>query len=71
MKKIVGLDLMFAELWKSLVDEKVGIIGLYGMGGLGKTTLLKKINNEFLETKLRFDVLIWVVMEKPENIEKV
>ena len=41
------------------------------MGGVGKTTLLKKINNEFLETKLGFDVLIWVVVEKPTNIKKV
>ena len=38
---------------------------------MGKTTFLKKINNEFLETKLGFDVVIWVVMAKPENIEKV
>ena len=71
MEKTVSLDLMFAELWKWLADEKVGIIGLYGMGGVGKTTLLKKINNMFLETKLGFDVLIWVVVEKPVNIEKV
>ena len=71
MEKTVGLDLMFAEVWKWLADEKVGIIGLYGMGGVGKTTLLKKINNEFLETKLGFDVVIWVVVAKPANIEKV
>ena len=62
---------MFAEVWKWLEDEKVGIIGLYGMGGVGKTTLLIKINNEFLETKLGFDVVIWVVVSKPTNIEKV
>ena len=41
------------------------------MGGVGKTTLLKKINNEFLESKLGFDVVIWVVVAKPTNIEKV
>ena len=67
-EKTVGLDLKFVEVWKWMADEKVGIIGLYGMGGVGKTTLLKKINNEFLETKLGFDVVIWVVVAKPANI---
>ena len=71
MEKTIGLDLVFAEIWKWLEDEKVGIIGLYGMGGVGKTTLLKKINNKFLKTKLGFDVVIWVVMSKPVNSEKV
>ena len=52
-------------------DEKVGISGLYGMGGVGKTTLLKKINNEFLKTKLGFHVVIWVVLSKPVSVKKV
>ena len=38
---------------------------------MGKTTLLKNINNEFLKTKLGFDVVIWVVVSKPINTEKV
>lgn len=67
----VGLDLMLAEVWKWLENETVGIIGLYGMGGVGKTTLLKKINNEFLKTKLRFAVVIWVVVPKLASAEKV
>ena len=64
LEKTIGLDFMFAKIWKWLEDEKVGIIGLYGMGGVGKTTLLKRINNEFLKTKLGFDVVIWVVVSK-------
>ncbi|KAF8392077.1 hypothetical protein HHK36_022418 [Tetracentron sinense] len=45
----VGMNLMFENVSRCLREEdKVGIIGLYGMGGVGKTTLLKKINNEFL-----------------------
>ncbi|XP_039137225.1 probable disease resistance protein At5g43730 [Dioscorea cayenensis subsp. rotundata] len=32
-----------------LADETVGIIGIWGMGGVGKTTLLKKINQRLLE----------------------
>ena len=71
LEKTIGLDFMFDEIWKWLEDEKVGIIGLYGMGGVGKTTLLKRINNEFLKTKLGFDVVIWVVVSKQANAEKV
>ena len=71
LEKTVGLDFMFTEIWKWLEDDKVGIIGLYGMGSVGKTTLLKKINNEFPKTKLGFDVVIWVVMSKQSNAEKV
>ena len=28
-----------------LQDENVGMIGIYSMGGVGKTSLLKRINN--------------------------
>jgi len=38
--------------------------GLYGMGGIGKTTLLASINNLFLETVNDFAVVIWVVVSK-------
>eukprot|EP00261_Vitis_vinifera_P040196 XP_019081439.1 PREDICTED: probable disease resistance protein At1g52660 [Vitis vinifera] len=41
------------------------------MGGVGKTTLLKKINNDFLTTSTDFEVVIWVVASKPSNIEKI
>nr|CDH30700.1 putative disease resistance protein [Cercis chinensis] len=52
----VGLDLMVERVWESI--ENVGIIGLYGMGGCGKTTLLKRINNEFGKRQHNFDVVI-------------
>ncbi|KAK3219536.1 hypothetical protein Dsin_013506 [Dipteronia sinensis] len=50
MEKTVGMDSMFDEVWKCVEDHKARIIGLYGMGGVGKTTLLKKLNNRFLVT---------------------
>ncbi|XVF11353.1 hypothetical protein REPUB_Repub08aG0020400 [Reevesia pubescens] len=45
----VGLESTFNDAWSSIEAEKVGIIGLYGMGGIGKTTLMNKINNKFCE----------------------
>ena len=38
---------------------------------MGKTTLLKKINNEFLKTKLGFHGVIWVVLAQPVSVNKV
>ncbi|XP_051119047.1 disease resistance protein SUMM2-like [Andrographis paniculata] len=41
------------------------------MGGVGKTTLLKKVNNTFLSTNHGFDKVIWVVVSKTFTIGKV
>ncbi|XVF11244.1 hypothetical protein REPUB_Repub08aG0009800 [Reevesia pubescens] len=41
------------------------------MGGVGKTTLLNKINNKFCEAPNRFDVVIWIVVSKGFYIGKV
>ncbi|KAJ6314028.1 hypothetical protein OIU78_017646 [Salix suchowensis] len=61
----VGLDSTFNEVWTCLrEEEEVGIIGLYGMGGVGKTTLLTQINNESLKTPNDFEIVIWVVVSR-------
>ncbi|ESQ47323.1 hypothetical protein EUTSA_v10028114mg, partial [Eutrema salsugineum] len=57
----VGLESMVEKAWNSLMDVERRILGLYGMGGVGKTTLLARINNKFVD---EFDVVIWVVVSK-------
>nr|VDD29139.1 unnamed protein product [Brassica oleracea] len=51
---IVGRDTMLKKAWPKnlsqwdyLIDDCVCIMGLHGMGGVGKTTLLTQINNKF------------------------
>eukprot|EP00261_Vitis_vinifera_P036364 XP_019077607.1 PREDICTED: probable disease resistance protein At1g61300 [Vitis vinifera] len=71
MEATVGPQLAYEKSCRFLKDPQVGIMGLYGMGGVGKTTLLKKINNEFLTTSNDFEVVIWAVVSKSPDIEKI
>lgn len=61
---LVGLQDSTNQVWRCLMEEEVGILGLYGMGGVGKTTLLTLINNKFFDTPNDFDLVIWVVVSK-------
>ncbi|XP_073003479.1 probable disease resistance protein At1g61300 [Typha latifolia] len=53
-------------------DRKVGMIGVWGMGGVGKTRLLKQINNSFVGDS-SFDHVIFVTASQsctPAKIQK-
>ncbi|XP_042398831.1 probable disease resistance protein At4g27220 [Zingiber officinale] len=54
------------KLRNFLQDDSIGKIGVWGMGGVGKTRLLRNLNNELQETK-RFDVVIFVTVSKNWN----
>ncbi|CAL9010473.1 unnamed protein product [Prunus brigantina] len=47
------------------------MIGLYGMGGVGKTTLLTQIHNNFNRTRNDFNLVIWIVVSKSHKIEVI
>ncbi|THG14084.1 disease resistance protein RPS2 [Camellia sinensis] len=68
----IGLESMLEKVRQFFREEDVGVIGIYGIGGVGKTTLLKHINNDFLTlTTHDFDIVIWVVVSKDAVAEKI
>ncbi|TYI95744.1 hypothetical protein E1A91_D01G019800v1 [Gossypium mustelinum] len=66
----VGLESNFNKVWSCLQKEQVGIIGIYGLGGVGKTRLLNQINNKFHDTTHDYHV-IWAVASRDRPIERV
>ncbi|PIA34093.1 hypothetical protein AQUCO_03900180v1 [Aquilegia coerulea] len=67
----VGLDSEFENALSLLRKDDIQVLGLYGVGGVGKTTLLKKINNGFQKRNNDFDVVIWVLISSEVKIETV
>ncbi|XP_074572017.1 putative disease resistance protein At4g27220 [Curcuma longa] len=54
----------------ALNDDKVNLIGIYGMGGVGKTTLMEEIGRKVKEAE-KFDVVIDVVVSQKPNIAQI
>ncbi|TYI41448.1 hypothetical protein ES332_A01G022100v1 [Gossypium tomentosum] len=66
----VGLESYVDQVWSYIQNELVGISGIYGLGGVGKTTLLNQINNKFHDTTHDY-LVIWAVASQDRPIEKV
>ncbi|KAG7955999.1 hypothetical protein I3843_11G102600 [Carya illinoinensis] len=55
-----------------LSDPEVRRIGIWGMGGIGKTTLVRNLNNKLKGTSMQpFGIVIWTTVSKNLDIKKV
>ncbi|KAH9752718.1 Disease resistance protein [Citrus sinensis] len=54
----------------ALTDVNVSIIGVYGMGGIGKTTLVKEFARRAIEDKL-YDMVVFLEVSQTPNIKKI
>lgn len=59
------------KVWACLLDDEVRKIGVYGMGGIGKTTVMKHVNNGLLKRKDKFGGVIWVTASKATTVIKL
>ncbi|KAF7833697.1 putative P-loop containing nucleoside triphosphate hydrolase, leucine-rich repeat domain, L [Senna tora] len=58
------------QLLEALTDDKNYRIGLYGMGGFGKTTLVKEVGKEVEQSKL-FDKVVFIVVSSPPDVRQI
>ncbi|XWS11151.1 hypothetical protein CRYUN_Cryun38cG0059000 [Craigia yunnanensis] len=60
----------FKEIIRAINTNGVNMIGLYGMPGVGKTTLATEVGKHVKEQKL-FDYVVMITMSQNPNINKI
>ncbi|XVF42830.1 hypothetical protein PTKIN_Ptkin01aG0396900 [Pterospermum kingtungense] len=60
----------FNEILEALKDPSVNIIGVYGMGGVGKTTLVKEVARKVKDDK-SFDAVVMAAVTQIPDIQKI
>ncbi|XVF42808.1 hypothetical protein PTKIN_Ptkin01aG0394800 [Pterospermum kingtungense] len=56
----------FNEIMEALKDPSINVIGVYGMGGVGKTTIVKEVARQVKEDKSFDSVVIAAVTQTPD-----
>ncbi|KAJ0102863.1 hypothetical protein Patl1_04583 [Pistacia atlantica] len=69
--EMVGEVSVKEKIWKHLIGDEVRKIGVCGMGGVGKTTIMKHIHNQLLEERNKFDKVIWATISKEYDVVKL
>ncbi|XP_034198179.1 putative disease resistance protein At1g50180 isoform X2 [Prunus dulcis] len=67
---IVGLEAKVEELVMHLVENEDPVIAIWGMGGIGKTTLAKEVYHHNA-VRHRFDCFAWVCISEQFEVRRV
>ncbi|KAM7489542.1 hypothetical protein LguiB_027026 [Lonicera macranthoides] len=63
-------SLIMRDLMKAIKDDKVRTIGIWGMGGVGKTTIAKEVIERVKKEGI-FDEFVMVVVSQKPDVKKV
>ncbi|KAL2472896.1 putative disease resistance protein [Forsythia ovata] len=61
----------FNDIWASLVDDNILSIGIYGMGGVGKTTLAKHAHDKLKNESKFLGHVYWITVSQEFSIYKL
>ncbi|KAI9197599.1 hypothetical protein LWI28_001339 [Acer negundo] len=59
------------EIWGYLMGNEVKKIGVCGMGGAGKTTIMTHVNNRLIKEHVKFNNVIWVIVSQTVDLGKL
>lgn len=59
------------DVWRCIEDENLQIIGIFGVPGVGKTTLLEKIKDDLEKRRLDTPAVIWISASKETNMDAI
>uniref|UniRef100_A0A5B6YZW5 NB-ARC domain-containing protein n=1 Tax=Davidia involucrata TaxID=16924 RepID=A0A5B6YZW5_DAVIN len=60
----------FDGIMEALKDDKINMIGIWGMGGIGKTTIVKEVAKQAEREKL-FDEIVMLVVSQTPNVRNI
>ncbi|KAI9104183.1 hypothetical protein K1719_023019 [Acacia pycnantha] len=64
-----GFQRYTKQIWEWIMDDKVSAIGVWGIGGSGKTTLATHIHNKLILEEAGSDIrVIWVTVSQKNSI---
>ncbi|XP_057958782.1 disease resistance protein RPS5-like [Malania oleifera] len=71
--KLVGqkAEESMKKLLACVMDDRVFSLGIYGMGGVAKTTLAMHIHNDLLKNPRSFDHVCWITVSQQSSIYKL
>ncbi|KAF8020370.1 hypothetical protein BT93_G0925 [Corymbia citriodora subsp. variegata] len=62
---------IFQGIMEALDDEKLKVIGVYGLGGVGKTTLLKEVQKKLGKEGRPFHMIVESIISQTPNLKQI